>query len=144
MKKSNESKIDLNARIDNGQTVFHFANRYRFQAEDNSTVAKQDLSFLNLEINMNWQTKSKVKGSTCRICTVPRTPLLQKPFFVYKIIQFQNAVLPSKSASMPYPSELHFTIDWSFKMRYCMNLYLNWHGNCAWSKFKVCSLLFKF
>ena len=29
-------------------------------------------------------------------------------------------------------------------MSYCMNFYLNWHRNCAWSNLEVCFLLSKY
>ena len=35
----------------------------------------------------------------------------------------QQAGLNTKNATTLKPSELHFGIDWSFKMRYCMTFY---------------------
>ena len=37
----------------------------------------------------------------------------------------------------------YFVIDWSFKLRYCMNFYLNWHRNCERSEFELSNLLNK-
>ena len=42
------------------------------------------------------------------------------------------------------PFNLFFTIDWSFKMTYCMDFYLNWRRNYAWSKLEVYFLLSKY
>ena len=43
---------------------------------------------------------------------------------------FRPSVLQYKNATMLLPSWLHFTIDWSFKMMYSMNFYLNWYQAC--------------
>ena len=52
-----------------------------------------------------------------------------KAHFMYQTSQLHNAILLRKSTSMILPQPLCFTIDWSFKMRYCMSSYLNWHRN---------------
>ena len=53
------------------------------------------------------------------------------------------AILPPKSSSTLQPSELFFTIDWGFKMKYCMNFYLNWHRKYEGSKLEGSYLLHK-
>ena len=63
---------------------------------------------------------------------------------MYQKSQIDIAVLLHKNANILQPLPPFFTIDWSFKMRYCMNFYLNWHRNYAWSKLGVCFLLSKY
>ena len=41
------------------------------------------------------------------------------------------------------PIDVHFTLDWSFEMRYCIRFYLNQHRNYAWSKLELQYLLNK-
>ena len=53
------------------------------------------------------------------------------------------ALIGSKIATTFQSSEFHFGIDWSFKMSYCMNFYLNWHRNCERSEFELSNLLNK-
>ena len=63
---------------------------------------------------------------------------------MYYTAHFHNAVLLCKNDSILLHVAFLFTIDRSFKMRYCMNFYLNWHRNYAWSNFEVCFLLSKY
>ena len=50
---------------------------------------------------------------------------------------YEPVVLQYKNATMLWPSWLHFSIDWSFKMRYSMNFYLNWYRNYERSELKL-------
>ena len=50
-------------------------------------------------------------------------------------------LLEDKNTMTFLPSWLHFGIDFSFKMRHCVNFYLNSCRNYETSKLKACSLL---
>ena len=66
-----------------------------------------------------------------------------KPCFMQKMTNIQQASLNSKSAITLKPSELHFGIDWCFKMRYCITFYLNQHRNYKRSNLNAGFLLSK-
>lgn len=53
------------------------------------------------------------------------------------------SLIEDKNAMTFLLSGLHFGIDFSFKMRYCVNFYLNLHRNYETSKLKECFLLSK-
>ena len=52
-------------------------------------------------------------------------------------------MLLHKSDSTLKPLALKFTIDWSFKIGYCMNFHLNLHRNYKGSKIEATYLLNK-
>ena len=54
-----------------------------------------------------------------------------------------EAVIKNKSTTTLWSSEVNFTIDWSFKMRYCMSFYLNWHRTYGSSKIGLSNSLNK-
>ena len=62
---------------------------------------------------------------------------------MYQKAHFHNALLLRKYVSILLPLASFFTINRSFKMRYCMNFYLKWHRNYAWSKLELRYLLNK-
>ena len=77
------------------------------------------------------------------IHTVMGTSVLLKPILCTKppnfTMPFYYVKVPAPVPVVPQP--LRFTIDWSFKMRYCMCFYLNWHRNQEESNLNVCFLL---
>ena len=54
---------------------------------------------------------------------------IDKPCFMKQMSCFWPSLIGNKNAITPLPFRVHFSIDCSFKMRYCMNFYLNWHRN---------------
>ena len=54
---------------------------------------------------------------------------MDKHRFMKQMAYFCSSFVGNKNAIRPQPFRLHFSIDCSFKMRYCMNFYLNWHRN---------------
>ena len=50
---------------------------------------------------------------------------------------FQPSLVRNRNALTLQLLEPFFTIDWSFKMRYCMNFYLNWHRSQEGSKLNL-------
>ena len=68
--------------------------------------------------------------------------LWQSPFYVIKDASLISCVW-HKNATTLWLSRLHFTTVWSFKMRYCMNFYLNFHRNYVGSKLELSNLLHK-
>ena len=63
--------------------------------------------------------------------------------FQYQTAQLNNAVLLHKSTSSLQPLVLNYTIDKSFKMRYCFSFYFNCHRNYEWSYLELLYLLNK-
>ena len=66
-----------------------------------------------------------------------------KPCFMYWNKVFEWQFLESKNVATTQPSYFQFVIKESFKMRYCMTLYLKGHQKYSWSKLKVLFLLSK-
>ena len=54
---------------------------------------------------------------------------MDKPRFMKQMAYFWPSLVGNKNAIRLQPFRLHFSIDCSFKMRYCMTFYLNWHRN---------------
>ena len=50
---------------------------------------------------------------------------MDKPRFMKQMAYFWTSLVGNRNATTPQPFRLHFSIDCSFKMRYCMNFYLN-------------------
>ena len=69
---------------------------------------------------------------------------MDKPRFMKQMAYFWPSLVGNKSAITPQPFRLHFGIACSFKMRYFMNFYLNWHKNYVRMKLKACFLLSEF
>ena len=63
---------------------------------------------------------------------------MDKPRFMKQMAYFWPSLVGNKNAIRLQPFRLHFSIDCSFKMRYCMNFYLNWHRNYVRLKLKAC------
>ena len=69
---------------------------------------------------------------------------MDKPCFMKQMAYFWPSLVGNKNAIRLQPFRLHFSIDCSFKMRYCMNFYLNWHRNYVRLNLKACFLLSEF
>ena len=54
---------------------------------------------------------------------------MDKPCFMKQMAYFWPSLVGNKNAITPQLFRLHFSIDSSSKIRYCMNFYLNWHRN---------------
>ena len=54
---------------------------------------------------------------------------MDKPYLMKQMAYFWPSLVGNKYAIRLQPFRLHFSIDCSFKMRYCMTFYLNWHRN---------------
>ena len=65
---------------------------------------------------------------------------MDKPRFMKKMAYFWPSLVENKNAITTQLFRLHFSIDCSFKMRDCVNFYLNWHGNYVRLKLKPCFL----
>ena len=59
---------------------------------------------------------------------------MDKLRFMKQMAYFLPSLVGNEKAITPQLFRLHFSIDCSFKMRYCMNLYLNWHRDYKRSK----------
>ena len=68
---------------------------------------------------------------------------IDKPPFMKQMAYFWSSFVGNKNATTLQPFRLHFSIDSSSKMRYCMNFYLDWHWNQERSKLKATYLLNK-
>ena len=55
-----------------------------------------------------------------------------------------KAVIEYENTTTLWSSEVNFAIDLSFKMKYCMNFYLNMHRNYARLKVNMCLLISDF
>ena len=66
---------------------------------------------------------------------------IDKPRFMKQIAYFWPSLVGYKNAITLQHFRLHFSTDGSFKMRYCMNFYLNWHRNHIRLKLKASFLL---
>ena len=69
---------------------------------------------------------------------------MDKPCFMKQMAYIWPSLVGNKNAITPQPFRLHCSIDCSFKMRYCMNFYLNCHRNYVRLKWKACFLLIEF
>ena len=69
---------------------------------------------------------------------------IDKPCFMKQISYFWPSLIGNKNAITPLPFRVHFSIDYSFKMRYCMTFYLNWRRSYVRLKLKACFLLSEF
>ena len=54
---------------------------------------------------------------------------MDKPRFMKQMDDSWPSLLRNQNAIRLQPFRLHFSIDCSFKMRYCKTFYLNWHRN---------------
>ena len=54
---------------------------------------------------------------------------MDKPRFMKQMDDSWPSLLRNQNAIRLQPFRLHFSIDCSFKMRYCTTFYLNWHRN---------------
>ena len=69
---------------------------------------------------------------------------IDKPCFMKQMAYFWPSLIGNKNAITPLPFRVHFSIDCSFKTRYCMNFYLNWCRSYVRLKLKACFLLSEF
>ena len=69
---------------------------------------------------------------------------IDKPCFMKQMAYFWPSLIGNKNAITPLPFRVHFSIDYSFKMRYCMTFYLNWRRSYVRLKLKACFLLSEF
>ena len=68
---------------------------------------------------------------------------IDKPRVMKQMAYFLPSLVGNKNAITPQLFRLHFSIDCSFKMRYCMNFYLNWHRNYEMSNLELPNHLIK-
>ena len=69
---------------------------------------------------------------------------INKPRFMKQMAYFWPSFVGNRNAIRPQLFRPHFSIDCSFKMRYCMSFHLNWHRNYVRLKLKARFLLSEF